>query len=319
MLLNQTSLSAAAQYLGTATAAYFVYRLVQHATFYLLPSASLSRYQRQAKSWALITGASAGIGLSTAQELAVRGFNVVLLGHLRDELEQAAELIRSHSVAEVRIIVMNAITATPDEIQAAFQSIHGLPLTILVNNVGGFPISQPAIRYIHEYSGPELDQSLNLNARFMAQVSRILLPRLAANGPSLMLNLSSAARMGIPGVGPYSGCKGFVCSLTTAMAREASAAGLPIDILAIVPGDVRTQANSIALTPGSPSAEQFAKAMLDRAPRAAARGWYEFMPWWSHALAINALEILPSPIALRLLLSEFEKKSLAVAKAQKTK
>ncbi|KAI1411272.1 NAD(P)-binding protein [Hypoxylon sp. FL1857] len=311
-------MAAALQYIGAAFLTYEAYKLLGHASFYLLPPASLARYRANQGAWALITGASAGIGLGTAQELAARGFNVVLLGHLPAELDDAAALIKAESrSADVKVVVLDAITATPHEIDAAFESISTLPITVLVNNVGGFPIAQPAIRNLSEYSAAELDRSLNLNARFMAHVSRIMLPRLADSSPALMLNLSSAARMGIPGVAPYSACKGFIISLTAAMAREMAAAGSPVDCLAIIPGDVRTQSNTIGLTPGSPDARQYAKAMLDRAPRAVDRGWLECKPWWSHAASIDILEMLPRSIALRLLVAEFGKKKAAVEKALK--
>ncbi|KAI2632510.1 NAD(P)-binding protein [Hypomontagnella submonticulosa] len=318
--MAHSPIAAALQYIGAAFLTYEAYKLLDYASFYLLPPASLARYRaKQNDAWALITGASAGIGLGTAQELAVRGFNVVLLGHLPAELEAAAALIKSESrAAEVRIVVLDAITATPHEIEAAFESISDLPITILVNNVGGFPGAQPAIRNFADFTGADLDRSLNINARFMAHVSRIMLPRLADNSPALVLNMSSAARLGIPGVAPYSGCKGFIISLTSAIAREMSATGKQIDCLSIIPGDVRTQSNNVGLTPGSPDARQFAKVMLDRAPRAVKKGWLELRPWLSHAVSIWALDKLPGPVVLRLLLAEFEKKrKAAVAKAMK--
>ncbi|KAI1780852.1 NAD(P)-binding protein [Hypoxylon cercidicola] len=313
-------MAAALRYVGAASLTYAAFKLFDYASFYLLPPASLARYhsRQDAPAWALVTGASAGIGLGTAQELAARGFNVVLLGHLPAELDAAAALVKAESRGvQVRIVVLDAMAATPREIEAALESVASLPITVLVNNVGGVPIPQPTIRNLSAYTADDLDRTLNLNARFMAHVSRILLPQLAANGPSLMLNLSSAARMGIPGVAPYSACKGFIISLTAAMAREMAAAGKQVDCLAIVPGDVRTQSNTVALPPASPDARQYGKEMLDRAPRAVQRGWLACVPWWSHAVAIGALEMLPESIVLRLLQTEFDKKKAAVAKAWK--
>ncbi|KAI6085629.1 NAD(P)-binding protein [Hypoxylon rubiginosum] len=316
-------MAAVLRYIGAASLTYAAFKLFDYASFYLLPPASLARYhsrrQGNAAAWALVTGASAGIGFGTAQELAARGFNVVLLGHLPAELDAAAASIKAESrgTVQVRIVVLDAITATPREVDAAFESVRDLPITVLVNNVGGVPIAQPTIRNLYEYTAEDLDRTLNLNARFMAHVSRSLLPQLAANGPSLMLNVSSAARMGIPGVAPYSGCKGFIISLTAAMAREMAAAGKQVDCVAVIPGDVRSQSNTVALTPGSPDARQYGKAMLDRAPRAAQRGWLTCVPWWSHAVAIGALDMLPGWLVLRLLLAEFDKKKAAVAKAVK--
>ncbi|KAI1372272.1 hypothetical protein F4677DRAFT_432920 [Hypoxylon crocopeplum] len=162
---------------------------------------------------------------------------------------------------------------------AVFEPISTLPLSVLINDVAGFCIAQLAIRNLTEYTAADLVRSLDLNVPFMAHVSRILLPQLAANGPALMmLNLSSAARMGIPGVAPYSGCKGFIISLNAAMAREMAAASKEVDCLTIISSDVRTQSNTVGLSPVSPDARQFAKAMLDRAPRAVKGGWLECLP-----------------------------------------
>ncbi|KAI4866964.1 NAD(P)-binding protein [Hypoxylon rubiginosum] len=318
-------MAAALRYIGAASLTYAAFKLFEYASFYLLPPASLARYHSKrrgddAAAWALITGASAGIGFGTAQELAARGFNVVLLGHLPAELDAAAAIIKAESRGvQVRIVVLDAITAAPCEIEAALlePSLGSLPITVLVNNVGGVPIPQLTIRNLSEYTAEDLDRTLNLNARFMAHVSRILLPQLAANGPALVLNISSAARIGIPGVALYSACKGFIMSLTAAMAREVAAAGKQVDCLAIIPGDVRTQSNTVGLTPGSPDARQFGKEMLDRAPWAVQRGWLACVPWWSHAVAIGALGMLPRSVVLRLLLTEFDKKKAAVAKLLK--
>ncbi|KAI5864424.1 NAD(P)-binding protein [Durotheca rogersii] len=308
---------AALRFIGAASLTYAAFKLFDYASFYLLPPASLARYRTTEDAWALVTGASAGIGLGTAQELAARGFNVVLLGHLPAELDAAAALVRAERrAAQVRVVVLDAIASTPHEIEAALGPIAALPVTVLVNNVGGFPIDEPTLRYLSDYTAEDLDRSLNINARFMAHVSRVLLPRLAENGPALVLNMSSASRMGIPWAAPYSGCKGFVISFTASVAREMIAAGSEVDCVAIVPGDVHSQSNTLWLSPGSPDSRQYAKAMLDRAPRAARRGWLECAPWFAHALGFALLDILPGPAVL-FLLTEFAKQKEAAARALK--
>ncbi|KAI1847838.1 hypothetical protein JX266_006333 [Neoarthrinium moseri] len=309
------------QYVGGLTTAYAGYRLYNHLTFYLLPSQTLDRWrQPKRKPWALVTGSSAGIGFGTAQELAGRGFNVVLLGHLEAELLEAQSLIQAENAGtEVRTLVLDATSATPDDIKKSLGTISDLPLTILVNNVGGFPMKPPQIRNLMDFSAEELDRSLNINACFMSHVTRSLLPQLARNGPSLVLNVSSAARMGIPGIVPYSACKGFIISFSTALSREMAAARVPIDVLAIIPGDVKTQANTIGLTPGTPTAREYAGMMLNRAPRAVSRGWTECAPFWPHALQIGFIESLPNSLALRLLIKTFEDKKRASEEREKRK
>jgi 17beta-estradiol 17-dehydrogenase / very-long-chain 3-oxoacyl-CoA reductase len=302
------------KYLGAATAVYLGYKLMDLISFFLLPAASLSRYMRQETPWALVTGASAGIGHSVATELAGRGFNIILHGRRLEVLEAAAEQIRSESQVDVKIIVLDAARATSEEIEVALKPCASLPLTVLVNNVGGFPMAEPKIRSVFEYSGADLDHNINLNARFMAQVTRVLCPILVAKGPSLIINISSAGWLGMPGISPYSAGKGFVMSFTRAIAREAVSNGHPLDVLAIVPGDVRSQANHHSLSPGTPTSDQYAKAILDRAPRAISRGWYDCIPWWSHVFALGILQSVPSSVATSMLITAFKQKKEAAAK-----
>ena len=192
------------------------------------------------------------------------------------------------------------------------RSQEGHKLT-LNQNVGGVAVINPTIRPIQEYSPDDIERTINLNARFMMLATRRLMPVLVRNGPSLILNLSSASRMGMPGLAPYSACKAFVLIFSKSTAREMRTSHSPVDILAIVAGDVESQQNSIALTPGTPSSRRFAQAMMDRAPRAVQLGRLEMAPWWLHAVQIGFLESLPEWLGQKLILQTFKEKEAAVA------
>jgi len=302
--------------LQTTGALFLLYTgatLLYSASLWLLPPVKLTRYQRPNGAWALVTGASAGIGFGTAQELAARGFNVILLGHLVDELEDAkASILAEFPSAQVRIIVMDAIIASAADIEAMVHSISSLPLTILVNNVGGLAAPHPKLRPLDAYAAPAVDATLDLNIRFMTHLTRLLLPALArGGGPALVLSLSSVARDGMPLVAIYSGCKAYVAALSAAVGREARAAGQAVDTLAVVPGDVRTPAHAVALAPGSPDGRAFAAAMLDRAGRAVARGYLVVTPWWAHAVQVGLMAWVPERVALPMVLAAFRLKVAA--------
>ncbi|KAL2878519.1 hypothetical protein SGCOL_006229 [Colletotrichum sp. CLE4] len=271
---------------------YTAYKFYDVIAIWILPSVSLKKYQKKGsyESWALVTGGSAGIGLGCAQELALQGFNIVLLSNNEDDLEDARALIESECIRRhkneiaVRILKIDASTSTPEKVQAAVHNMDDLNITVLVNNVGGVPARQPAIWPLHDYTAEEVDSTINLNARFMAQLTRLMLPVLAKNGPSLMLNVSSGGRMGTPGVAVYSGTKGFVSSFSNAIAREMSAEKKKVDVLCLVADDAKTQSNAPAMAPGSSDDREFAKAALKRAGRAAQRGMLEMTPWFKHAV-----------------------------------
>ena len=117
-------------------------------------------------TWALITGSSAGIGLGIAQELIRQGFGVILHGHLADELAQAKDTLLALSSpspegAQVKVIVLDARTATPEEMQSAVQSISHLQVSILVNNVGGNPIRDPNFLDIKDHTCDDIDAVIN--------------------------------------------------------------------------------------------------------------------------------------------------------------
>jgi len=122
--------------IGAIAVLYTCYKCIDAVSLWLLPTLPMTRYSRRpgGQAWALVTGASAGIGFGCAQELAARGFNVVILGHKAGELAEAKRIIEAeYPAAEVRVLLLNVITATTAEIEAALETISDLQLTVLVN------------------------------------------------------------------------------------------------------------------------------------------------------------------------------------------
>ena len=184
--------------LGAITLLYSAYSISRFLTFHLLkPSHPLWSYKRAGPepTYALITGSSAGIGLGIAQALIKEGFSIILLGHLADELADAKlGLLSLRSAAVIRIIVMDARTATLEEMTAAVKSIANLQVSILVNNVGGNPVKLPAFRTMDTYSVSDVDAVIDMNARFMARLTPMMLPVLGRKSRqqdrSLILSMS---------------------------------------------------------------------------------------------------------------------------------
>ncbi|KAK0728864.1 hypothetical protein B0T26DRAFT_699533 [Lasiosphaeria miniovina] len=304
---------------GAATLATLGYKALDAASLWLLPAVSLSRYQhRDANgrpcSWALVTGASAGIGLGCALELACRGFNVIILGHKPSELAEAeAAILAEAPSVEVRVVVLDAVRATAADIDAALDSVADLGLAVLVNNIGGIVVqdTRRTLRTLDEFTAQDVDNTISLSARFMAQVTRRLIPTLrqhSVGARSLIINLSSAAHLGLPQLGPYSSCKGFVNAMTASLARDFRTAGVGVDAIAIIPGDVRSQSNDIA-PPSAPDSRQYAKAIMERVGRAVDKDWLTLSPWWPHAAQIWMLRVaLPEWLARKALSDEFAKK-----------
>ncbi|MCJ1397459.1 hypothetical protein MMC11_000652 [Xylographa trunciseda] len=275
--------------LGLLTTIYLLNCITGFLYTYLRRS-SLHTYQHSRPSWALVTGASDGIGLGFAQTLCTQGFNVVLLGHKRHELEAAQAALQHESPsAQVRILVVDAITddaATLDEAIATMRDLH---VTILINNVGGLPVMAASFKPLTEYLASDVDGTIYLNCRFMARITRLLLPTLASNGPALIVNLSSGGRIGLPYQVMYAASKAFVSSFSEGLGREMRTLGLPVEVLAICPGNVRTGSHKPPLAWGTPDARTFAEAALG----CVGCGQLVVTGYWRHAIQVFILENMP--------------------------
>lgn len=293
--------------------AWFVFRtsctFLKWTSQWLLPEIPLNRFQRTTGAWALVTGSSAGIGLSCAHALAKRGFNVVLRGHQTEELDEARQTIKArYPNVKTKVVVINAITATLQDVEEVVRGLDDLDLSVIVNNLGGIPVP-PSLYYrrLDSFTSSQTEATLALNVHFMTHLNRLAVPALARSGPSLILNVGSASDLGFPGAATYSGSKAFVLSFTKALAREAKADGLPIDITAAVLGEVRTQANK-TVPAGSPDADEFGEAMIRGVGRAVKRGQMSFHPFLRHAIQDFAVELMPGWLRESVLESAFRQK-----------
>lgn len=208
--------------------------------------------------------------------------------------------------AQVRIIVMDARTATPSEIASAVQSLSDLQVSILVNSVGGMPIKLPPFRMFATYSCDDIDATINQNNRFMARLTTLVLPLLTkkeGGGRSLILNLSSAAYVGMPYLVMYGATKGFINSFSTGLARELCSPTTPemnhIDVLAIIPGEVHSQGNAHGVSASEPTSDVFAECIVRKAENAVKRNKRALRPWMMHDSQDWLLSLFPEGIRTR--------------------
>ena len=214
--------------LGVATACYAALRLLRFIYLYTRPS-SIKRYLYGDSPWALVTGASDGIGFGIAQELAAYGFNVILHGRDAEKLERTKiKLQVEHRDVQFQTAVLNASTATPQQIDDLVASVNSLNLTILVNNLGGGARVQP----LEKNTAEQVDYTINVNARFPAQLTRALLCKLTRpDGPTLIVNIGSLGATGVPYATVYGGSKAFNMAMSSSLATEVKVEGKNIEVL----------------------------------------------------------------------------------------
>ena len=252
------------------------------------------------ETWAVVTGGGGGIGFGYSQELCRQGFNVVLVGHLPSELEQAeTKIMQQTPSAKIRHVILDASTADYTQIATAMADVSKLHVTVLINNVGGHGsvFTEPFKDFPH-YTPAEIDSVLNMNTRFFVYLTRILLPTLTrTDKPSLIINMSSAARMGMPYSALYSATKAFIAIFTKALARELRAEGYKhLKVTAVVPTDVRSDTHSIPLSWSVPTSGRYAQLVLEKVGAASDI----VVPYWRQALLVVAGEYMPDWIVERL-------------------
>ena len=122
-------------------------------------------------------------------------------GAQQTELETAKAKLESERVgAKIKVLLVDALTGSTRDLEKEIASVQHLNITILVNNIGGFPPGMTRnFKPLTGYSFDEIDHFIDLNARFLARITRLVLPLLLRKSPSLIMNVSSGAHVGHTG------------------------------------------------------------------------------------------------------------------------
>jgi short-subunit dehydrogenase len=211
--------------------------------------------------FALVTGASGGIGLEIARELAARGYALVLAARSEGKLAAAAaELTAAHGIRVETVAVDLAAAEGPARLAAALQT-KGIGPEILVNDAG-VGMHGP----LAEADAAALASMLQLNVTSLALLTRLLLPGMLARGRGRILNVASTAGF-VPGpfMAGYYASKAFVLSLSVALSEELRGTG--ITVTALCPG---ATASEFAARSGNARSRLFRRGVMEAKPVARA-------------------------------------------------
>ena len=182
------------------------------------------------RTWAVVTGASGGIGEAIAHRLAARGHGLVLVARSGDKLDAlAAALARGHGI-ETRTIALDLGTRDAADRVAAELAEAGIVPAILVNNAG--------FGLYGKHADTALDDEqamLDLNIVALTRLTKRLLPGMLAARRGRIVNVAStAAFQPGPYMAVYFATKAYVLSYSEALAEELDCTG--ITVTALCPG-----------------------------------------------------------------------------------
>ncbi|KAL7391218.1 hypothetical protein ABVT39_006145 [Epinephelus coioides] len=188
--------------------------------------------------WAVVTGASEGIGRAYAFALAEQGMNVVIMSRTKVALDQVAKEIGDTTGQKVKVIITDFIQENVySEIE---DQLRDLNIGVLVNNIGVLPNYIPC-KFLES---AELDQAItrviNCNVKTMAKMCKIILPGMEKRRKGVILNISSgAASVPFPLYTLYAASKVFVERFSQGLQAEYKDKGIIIQ--AVSPFGVSTR------------------------------------------------------------------------------
>ena len=181
-------------------------------------------------SYALVTGASGGIGWALASELASRKHDVLLLARSEATLKKNSQELRDkHGVKADYLVIDLSVQDSPVKVKDWLQQ-KGYDIDILINNAG-FATWGP----LRDLKREELNQMMQLNMVTLADLCKLLLPDLEKNKKAYILNISSTtAYQSIPTLATYAASKAFVLLFSRGLRLELK--GGPVSVTCVSPG-----------------------------------------------------------------------------------
>lgn len=187
--------------------------------------------ERSAARRALVTGASSGIGLAFARELAGRGYDLILTARRRDRLETLAKELNDRHRVDAAVIVEDLAGPAAPQRLADVIAQNGWHVDFLVNNAGfGVPGSYASTTWADQ------QRFLQVMVTATCELTHRLLPGMIARRWGRIVNIASLAGLlpGVAGHTLYAASKAFVIRFSESLALETARHG--IHVTASCPG-----------------------------------------------------------------------------------
>jgi short-subunit dehydrogenase len=245
--------------------------------------------QTPARRYALVTGASRGLGRSFARTLASRGHNLILVARSRDKLEELAQELRT-SGSEAVVIPSDLAQAGSGNELANELVARELQIDLLVNNAGFGDRGR-----FSELSLERQVQSITLQNATVVELTHRLLPAMIERRRGGIIMISSLAGFTpVPFAAIYAASKAFLT--TFSLALEAEVARFGVGVVTVCPGRLQVAPEDAANTAPRkkfPGGEQTHAQVVDSALLALARGGGLVVPGKVNKFAAFAERFVP--------------------------
>jgi short-subunit dehydrogenase len=245
--------------------------------------------------WALVTGASAGIGRELAVQLAAGGANLVLTARRADRLQQlASDLSRRHKVATEVCVADLSIPQAPEDV-FSFTQERGLAIDVLVNNAGF-----GAYGKLDQIKRERLLEMLQVNVTAVAHLTHLYMPAMIERRFGYILIVSStAAFQPVPYIAAYAATKAFDLIFAEGIAEELR--GSNVNVCALCPGSTVSEFHAAAGQPQRTFRRRESAAKVARVGlEALAAGKHRVISGFRNELNVELQRLLPRRVVTRV-------------------
>lgn len=242
----------------------------------------LSKFGKKG-TWALITGASDGLGKEYALQLAAKGYNTLLVSRTQSKLDTLASDIESKHKVQTKTLAMD-FAANNDKDYTKLQSlIADLDISILINNVG---LSHSMPVPFAETPAQEVRDIITINCLGTLRVTQLVTPGMISRRRGLILTMASfGGILPTPYLATYSGSKAFLQQWSTALSSELEPKGIKVQLVQsylVTSAMSKIRKTSLFV----PNPKQFVRAALGRIGRSGgAQGIAATStPYWAHGI-----------------------------------
>lgn len=240
--------------------------------------------------WAVVTGATDGIGKAYAMALAKKGMSVVLISRTEAKLKAVQQeiLAKGYDGVQVKYLVCD-YSKFDDKAKASVSAgLKDLEIGVLINNVG---VSYRYPRYFHELTDEEVQDLLTMNIDSTVWMTRMVLPGMIERKKGAIVNISSGSALyTLPLLAAYSGAKSFVEKFSRALNAEYRSKGITCQCQ--VPFYVATKLAKMRKSISVPTPTEFCSMAIK---------WVGYpdalvQPFWIHAVQGYLMHQIPDYI-----------------------
>ncbi|KAH9824498.1 Very-long-chain 3-oxoacyl-CoA reductase [Teratosphaeria destructans] len=263
---------------------------------FLLPGININKIAKKG-TWALITGASDGIGKEYALQLAAKGYNVLLVSRTQSKLDAVGAEVKQKYGVQVKVLAMDFGANRDEDYVKISELARELDIGVLINNVGqSHSIPVPFAQTPEQ----EMKDIVTINCVGTLRITRLIVPYMVERRSGLVLTMASfGGILPTPLLATYSGSKAFLQQWSSALTSELAPHGVHVQLVQsylVTSAMSKIKKTSMLI----PNPRAFVKAALGKLGKhGGAQGVFgTSTPFWSHGLMHWAIkELTPGPMS----------------------